>query len=118
MPQYLISIGAHAMDHIPEEDMPAVGDAAHDVVREALRAGVWVTGGRMEDESASFVAPDGKVGDGPCQEAIGGFSLIDVLSRAEALEWAAKWASACRCVQEVREFGPDPVAANWPAAPA
>jgi len=27
MTQYLISFGAHAMDHIPGEDMPAVAGA-------------------------------------------------------------------------------------------
>lgn len=27
----------------------------------------------------------------------------------EALEWAAKFAVACRCAQEVREFVPDPL---------
>jgi hypothetical protein len=40
MAQYLISFDAHAMDHIAEEDMPAVGRAAHAVVEEALNAGV------------------------------------------------------------------------------
>jgi hypothetical protein len=30
------------------------------------------------------------------------------LINLEALEWAAKIAAACRCAQEVREFGPDP----------
>jgi hypothetical protein len=29
MTQYLISFGAHAMDHIPDEDAPAVAGAAH-----------------------------------------------------------------------------------------
>jgi hypothetical protein len=29
MTQYLISFGAHAMDHVPEEEWPAVGKAAH-----------------------------------------------------------------------------------------
>jgi hypothetical protein len=37
---------------------------------------------------------------------IGGFSVIDVPSRDEALAWAAKIAVACRCAQEVREFVP------------
>ena len=30
MTRYLISFDAHAMDHIPDEDMPAVAKAAHD----------------------------------------------------------------------------------------
>ena len=39
---------------------------------------------------------------------IGGFSIIDVPSREEALAWAGKIAVACRCAQEVREIGYDP----------
>jgi hypothetical protein len=35
---------------------------------------------------------------------IGGFSIIDVPSREEALAWAGKIAVACRCDQEVREI--------------
>ena len=45
MPRYLISFDAHSMDHIPDEDMPAVTDAALAVVQEAIDAGVWVFGG-------------------------------------------------------------------------
>jgi hypothetical protein len=39
-------------------------------------------------------------------------SIVDVPSRGEALEWAAKIAVACRCAQEVREFMPDPAVGN------
>jgi hypothetical protein len=59
----------------------------------------------------SVVATDGTVVDGPDPDGkayIGGFSVVDVASRDEALEWAAKIAVACRCAQEVREFLPDP----------
>ena len=41
MTRYLISFGTHAMDHIPE--MPAVAKASHEVVQEAINAGVWVS---------------------------------------------------------------------------
>jgi hypothetical protein len=108
MTRYLISFDAGAMDHIPDEDMPAVGKAAHAVVGEALNAGVWVFGGGLETKKANIVATDGTVTDGPYPEAIGGLSVVDVSSREEALEWAAKIAVACRCAQEVREFMPDP----------
>lgn len=40
MTRYLISFDAHAMDHIPEVDGPAVGKAAHEVVQDAVNAGV------------------------------------------------------------------------------
>ena len=51
MTRYLISFGVHAMDHIPAEDMPAVGKAAHAVVQEAVNAGVLVCTGGLEDRS-------------------------------------------------------------------
>jgi hypothetical protein len=65
----------------------------------------------VASQPASIVAPDGMVTDGPypeTKEVIGGFTLVDVPSREEALAWAAKIAVACRCAQEVREIGPDP----------
>jgi hypothetical protein len=108
MTQYLISFGAQAMDDIPDEDMPAVAKATHAVVQEAINAGVYVAAGGLGNQPASIVATDGMVTDGPPPQAIGGFTLVDVHSREEALEWAAKIAVACRCAQEVREIGPDP----------
>jgi hypothetical protein len=108
MTRYLISFDAHAMDHIPDEDMPAVAKASHAVVQEAVNAGVWVFGGGLEYQKASVVATDGTVTDGPYPEAVGGLCVVEVPSREEALEWAAKTARACRCAQEVREFMPDP----------
>jgi hypothetical protein len=107
MTRYLISMGTHAMDHIPDEDMPAVAKAAHAAVQEAVNAGVFVCGGGLEDRVA-IVATDGTVADGPHPEAIGGLTVVEVPSREEALKWAAKIAVACRCAQEVREFGADP----------
>ena len=108
MTQYLISFGAHAMNHIPDEDMPAVAKAARAVVQKAVNAGVFVSTGGLEDQRASIVATDGTVTDGPYPDAIGGFMIIKVPSREEALEWAARLAVGCRCAQEVREIGPDP----------
>jgi len=111
MTRYLISFGAHAMDHIPDEDMPAVAKASFEVVQNAVNAGVWVFGAGREDERASIVATDGTVTDGPypeTKEVIGGFCIVDVPSREEALEWAVKTAVACRCTQEVRQLLPDP----------
>jgi hypothetical protein len=113
MPRYLISFDDGAMK-IPEEEQPDVAEAAHAVVREAMDAGVWVFGGGLfPHEEVSVVETDGTVADGPESKAyIGGFSIVQVPSRAEALEWAAKIASACRCAQEVREFLPDPAVGN------
>jgi hypothetical protein len=108
MTQYLISFGAHAMDHLPDQDAPAVARAAHAAVQEAINAGVYVSAGGLETQPASNVATDGAVTDGPYPEAIGGFTLVEVPSREEALQWAARIAVACRCAQEVREIGADP----------
>ena len=112
MARYLISFDAHAMDHIPAEEMPAVAQASHAVVYEAMDAGVWVFGGGLEHQQASIVATDGKVAHGPYPEAVSGMSIVDVPSREEALKWAAKIAVACRCAQEVREFMPDSAVGN------
>jgi hypothetical protein len=112
MPRYLISFDAHAMDHIPDEDMPAVSNDSHAVVQEAIDAGVWVFGGGLENLQASIVGTDGSITDGSPPEAVGGLCVVDVPSREEALEWAAKLAVACRCAQEVREFMPDPTVGN------
>ena len=49
MTRYLISFGAHAMDHIPDEDMTAVAKAAHAAVQEAINAGEYVSAGGLED---------------------------------------------------------------------
>ena len=111
MTQYLISFNDGAMDHIPDGDWDDVGEASHAVVDEAVNAGVWVFGGGLQRQRASVVATDGVVTDGPypeTKEVIGGFAVIDVSSREEALKWAAKIAVACRCAQEVRELLPDP----------
>jgi hypothetical protein len=108
MTQYLISFGAQAMDHIPDEDGPAVARAARAAVQEAISVGVYVSAGGLGNQPASIVAADGAVTDGPYPEAIGGFTLVDVPSHQEALRWAAKIAAACRCAQEVREIGADP----------
>jgi hypothetical protein len=38
----------------------------------------------------------------------GGFMVIETDSRADAVNWAARTAAACRCPQELREFMYDP----------
>jgi len=68
-----------------------------------LLAGRWIRGG-------SFVYGPGRGrGRAPGQQSCGcGFTLIDVPSREEALQRAARIAVACRCAQEVREIGGGP----------
>lgn len=111
MPRYLISFDDGSMSHIPDEDWPAVGEAAHAVVREAKAAGVWIFGGGLLRQQASIVATDGSVSPGPLPETkavVGGFSIVETASREDALHWAARFARACRCAQEVREIMFDP----------
>jgi hypothetical protein len=96
----------------PEAELPDVVKAAHAVVQEAEDAGAWVFGGGLKNhEEAIVVATDGTVTGGPYPESkqyLGGFAVVDVPSREEALQWAAKFTVACRCAQEVRAFVPDP----------
>src|SRR5438876_6247524 len=62
MTRYLISFPSGAMDHIAAEEFPAVGEAAHAVVQEAMDAGVWVFGGGLaEDVDPVMVAGDGTI---------------------------------------------------------
>ena len=110
MARYLISFDDGWMT-FPREELPYVAKAALEVVHQAQRAGVWVYGAGLESQRATIVGTDGVVTDGPfpeTKEIIGGFAIVDVPSRKEAVEWAAKIAVACRCAQEVRVILPDP----------
>jgi hypothetical protein len=112
MTRYLISFDAHAMDHIPAEEIAAASEAVHGVAEEAMNAGVWVFGGGLQQGKASVVAADGTVTEGAYPEAVGGFWVVDAGTREEALAWTARTADACRCPQEVREFMADPAVGN------
>ena len=110
MPRYLISFNDGDMN-FPEEDLPAVGEAAHQVMRQAMAAGAWIVGCGMDDSSPRVVGIDGSVKDGPLRESpvnLGGFCIVDVATDSDALEWAHKFAVACRCAQEVRRVMADP----------
>ena len=109
--KYLISFPSSAMQ-VPEEEMAAVSDASHAVVREAKAAGVWVFGGGIdEDVPPVMVAADGTVTDGiyePTRQIEGGYAVLELPTWDAAVEWAAKLAAACRCAQELRVFAYDP----------
>ena len=111
MTRYLISFNEGAMT-FPADELPAVAEAAHGVLREAKAAGVWIWGGGLVDASTTTVVrPDGSAMDGPApgvKDFLGGFSIIECESREEALVWAAKFADACRCDQDLREIMYDP----------
>ncbi|TWI63660.1 hypothetical protein IP91_03632 [Pseudoduganella lurida] len=111
MTKYLISFPASAMD-VAAEDLPAVGDAARAVIREAKAAGVYVfAGGINTDAAPLLVAAGGTATHGTypqTREFDGGFCVLELPSREAAVEWAARIATACRCAQELREFAYDP----------
>lgn len=93
---------------VPAEEMPAVSDAAHAVIRDAKAAGVYVFGGGIDSGVAPvMVAADGSATPGTyrqTREFDGGFCVLELPSRADAVHWAARIAAACRCAQELREF--------------
>jgi hypothetical protein len=111
MTKYLISFPAPAMN-VSDEDMAAVSEASHAVIREAKDAGVYVFGGGINGDVAPLmVAADGTVTNETypqTKELDGGFCVLELPSREAAVQWAAKIAKACRCSQELREFGYDP----------
>lgn len=111
MTKYLISFPASAMT-VPAEELPAVGDAARAVIREAKAARAYVFGGGINAGVAPVrVAPDGSCTGASyreTEELDGGFCVLELPSREEALHWAARLAAACRCAQELREFHFDP----------
>ncbi|SOY64067.1 YciI family protein [Cupriavidus taiwanensis] len=111
MANYLISFPAAAMK-VPAEELAAVGEAAREVIREAKAAGVYAFGGGINaDVAPLMVAPDGTVTTETypqTKEFDGGFCVLRLPSREAAILWAGKIAKACRCSQELREFGDDP----------
>jgi hypothetical protein len=117
MPRYLISFNDGAMNHITREQLPEVAKAANAVVDEAKQAGAWVFGAGLEHHDVvTVVATDGTITDGPYPESkehLGGFAVVDVPTREEALKWAAKIAVACRCPQEVFELLPEEMTDEW-----
>lgn len=112
MKHYLISFPSSAMSHIRDEDLPAVSESAHAVIREAKAAGVYVFGGGIDEAVAPvMVAADGEASPGTYAETSklnGGFCVLKVSTREEAERWAAKIAAGCRCAQELRQFMYDP----------
>lgn len=111
MAKYLISFPSSAMV-VSDDDLVAVSETSHAVIREAKAAGVYVFGGGINAEVAPrMVAADGTVTNETypqTREFDGGFCVLELPSREAAVRWAAKIAKACRCSQELREFGYDP----------
>jgi hypothetical protein len=110
MTKYLISFPSDAMV-VTDEELPSVAAAAHAVIEEAKAAGVYVFGGGIDEQvDPMLVAADGSVSTEtyPGSELKGGFTVLELPTRKDAVEWARKIATACRCSQELREFMYDP----------
>ena len=110
MTKYLISFPSEAMN-VTAEDLLHVGESARAVIREAKAAGVYVfAGGIHEGVDPVLVSADGDVSSEiyPGSRLKGGFTVLELQTREDAVEWARKIAVGCRCAQELREFGFDP----------
>lgn len=111
MAKYLISFPSAAMN-ISESEREAAGQEAHAVIRQAKEAGVYVFGGGLDETvPAVLVSADGSAAEGgyPWAPPLnGGFTVLELSTRKEAVAWAARFAKACRCDQELRVFGFDP----------
>jgi len=76
------------------------------------RAGVLMASSSLATAATRLQRPQGtaaRVLDGPFAEAkeiVGGFFLLDVRTRGEALAWAARCPAAAWATVEVRETGP------------
>ncbi|MGO4300834.1 YciI family protein [Leifsonia sp. RAF41] len=112
MTHYLIWFPSAAMV-LTEDEFPEVVADSHAVIQEMKDAGVYVFGGGIDEAvEPVVVGRDGSVAAGGYpgreQELDGGFTVIKVETREEAVRWAAKTAAACRCPQQLRAFGYDP----------
>ena len=111
MAKYLISFPSAAMV-IPDGERAAVSRDAHAVIDEAKAAGVYVFGGGIDEKVPPvLVSADGTVAKGgyPWAPPLnGGFCVLELASREEAVAWAARIAKSCRCRQELRVFQFDP----------
>lgn len=111
MANYLISFPSAAMA-APASELEAIGRDARAVIEEAKAAGVYVFAGGIDDRIPPvLIAANGSVAMGGypwAPKLDGGFTVLDLPSREEAVAWAARLAKACRCEQELRVFGVDP----------
>ena len=110
MTKYLISFPSKAMQ-LGEDELVQAGIDSRAVIAEAKAAGVYVFAGGIDESVDPVLVP----ADGPVKPDIypgshltGGFTVLELPTRADAVEWARKIAIACRCAQELREFMYDP----------
>jgi hypothetical protein len=110
MTKYLISFPSEAMV-LTDEEFPIVVADSHAVIEEAKAAGVYVFGGGINEKvDPVLVSGDGSVSTEiyPGSRLKGGFTVLELPTREDAVRWASKIAVACSCSQELREFAYDP----------
>ncbi|MET0239768.1 MAG: transcription initiation protein [Sphingobium sp.] len=110
MTKYLISFPSEAMV-LTKEEFVRAGVESRAVIEEAKAAGVYVFGGGINEQvDPVLVSGEGSVSTEiyPGSYLKGGFTVLELPTREDAVEWARKIAVACRCAQELREFMYDP----------
>ena len=118
--RYMIINKADADSEAGKLPAPEVGEAVGNVVEDLSKAGVllFAEGVHRSSLGARVKVDGGKrtVTDGPfaeTKELVGGMIVVEVRSRDEAIEWAARLAEALgqevevRRVVEEADFGPD-----------
>ena len=96
---------------LSEEEFRRAGIDSRAVIEEAKVSGVYVFGGGIDEGVAPvLVSADGSVTPETYagSDLKGGFTVFELPTRQDAVEWARKIAVACRCSQELREFMYDP----------
>lgn len=110
MTKYLISFPSEAMV-LTDYELALAAVESRAVIEEARAAGVYVFGGGIHEGVAPvLVRADGSMSaeTHPGSRIDGGFTVLELPTREQAVEWAKKMAAACRCAQELREFMYDP----------
>jgi hypothetical protein len=108
--KYLISFPSEAM-RLTDEELALAATDSRAVIEEAKAAGAYVFGGGIDEQVGPvLVAADGSVSTETYAGSVltGGFTVLELPTREDAVEWARKIAVACRCSQELREFMYDP----------
>lgn len=107
MAKYLISFPSAAMI-VTDIELEAASRDSHTVIREAKEAGVYIFGGGIDETIPPvLVSANGSISEGGytwTPRLNGGFTVFELPSRKDAIEWAARLAKACRCDQELRVF--------------
>ena len=110
MTAYLISFPSEALV-LSDAELPLVVAESHAVIEEAKAAGVYIYGGGIAEQiDPELISATGSVSTQiyPGSTLTGGFTVLELPTRDDAVAWARKIAAACRCSQELREFMYDP----------